>query len=352
MPDGSTQMRNKTHLSKSSNQIICLFVVIVLEIAAILLFAKGRTAEAADADNCLCHSDVAVKAFTHLPVKKGDCLSCHKPSGLRHPRIKKGAFLLTDNGKAGLCYECHKTKNTLKYIHPPVAAGDCLACHHHHQSANRYQLKASADEFCYMCHDKEKLQRTFAHKPIAEGKCLECHDPHQSDNKFMLKADGANLCMTCHKKAEFTGKSIHEPVAKGECTACHAPHGTQFHHLLKNAVTAEFYQSFNKANFALCFGCHKDTLADSQLTSTETGFRNGMYNLHFLHVNKYHKGRSCKVCHDPHAASQPRLISRKIPGFGRWRIPIRYTKTAEGGTCVVGCHKPKTYNRNNPEQYL
>jgi len=338
-------------LNKLSDKIICLSLAILLGIAALSLIFKERPAEAADSENCLCHSNIALKTFTHLPVKKGDCLSCHKPSKERHPRVKKGAFLLTDNGKSGLCYECHKRKNTQKHVHPPVAAGDCLACHHHHQSNNKYQLKAPPEEFCYMCHEKSKLQRTFAHKPIAEGKCLGCHDPHQSDQKFMLKAGGANLCMMCHKKAEFTGKSIHEPVAKGDCTACHAPHGTMFHHLLNAAVPAETYQSFNKSNFALCFGCHKNNMADSQMSDTETNFRNGSYNLHYLHVNKLHKGRSCKICHDPHASSQPRLISRKSPGFGSWRIPIRYTKTSVGGTCVVGCHKPKTYNRNDPEQY-
>jgi predicted CXXCH cytochrome family protein len=146
----------------------------------------------------------------------------------------------------------------------------------------------------------------------------------------------------------FSGKSVHPPVAEGDCAACHAPHGTQLHHLLKQAVPTEMYQSFDKSNFALCFGCHADTLADSKLTDSETNFRNGMFNLHYQHVNKLDKGRSCKVCHDPHASSQPRLISNKVPGFGRWGIPIRYTKTEVGGTCVVGCHKPKSYDRINP----
>jgi predicted CXXCH cytochrome family protein len=252
-------------MNYSSAKIICLCVSILMGIAAICLVAKGETAEAAGAENCGCHSQKTVKKFVHLPVKNGECQSCHKPTGQKHPKITKEAFLLTDKGKAGLCSECHERKDTKKHVHPPVAAGDCLDCHDPHQSDNKFQLKEDGATLCYMCHEKSKLARSFPHKPVADGNCLGCHDPHQSDQKYMLKAEGANLCMTCHKKADFTGKSVHAPVAAGECSSCHAPHGTQLHHLLKSAVPEEMYQSYDKSNFALCFGCHSDSLADNQL---------------------------------------------------------------------------------------
>ncbi len=335
-------------MDSSSKNMACFCAAILMGIAAVSIVANVRTAEAVGVVNCGCHPHKADKAFVHLPVKDGDCASCHKPSGQKHPKFKKEAFLLTDNGKAGLCSECHERKDTRKHVHPPVAAGDCLACHDPHQSGNRYQLKEAGAALCYECHEKSKLDRPFPHQPIAEGKCLSCHDPHQSDHKYLLKNEGAKLCMSCHDGAMFSGKSVHAPVAAGDCSSCHAPHGSQQRHLLKMVVPDEMYQSFDKANFELCFNCHADTLADSRRTDVETNFRNGMFNLHFLHVNKAAKGRSCKVCHDPHAASQLSLISSKIPGFGRWRIPIRYTKTDVGGTCVVGCHKPKSYDRINP----
>jgi predicted CXXCH cytochrome family protein len=335
-----------------SAKIVGLCMTILIGFAGFLTLVTGRTVEAAGGFSCGCHTNKAEKKFVHLPVKDGECPSCHKPSGKKHPKFKKEAFLLTDNGKAGLCGECHERKDTKKHVHPPVAAGGCLDCHDPHQSDNKFQLKEDGAALCYLCHEKSALDRAFPHKPIAEGKCLSCHDPHQSDHKYMLKADGAALCMTCHKKSEFTGRSVHAPVAAGECAACHAPHGTKLHHLLKRSVPDEMYQSFKKANFELCFGCHADTLADSQRTDSETNFRNGMFNLHYQHVNKADKGRSCKVCHDPHAAGQPHLISTRVSGFGRWRIPIRYTRTMNGGTCVVGCHKPKSYDRIDPVQNL
>lgn len=324
-----------------------LSVAVLMAVVAISLALREHPAVAAGVENCGCHPHKAEKKYIHLPVKNGECQSCHKPSGQKHPRVKKGAFLLTANGKAGLCSECHERKDTKKHVHPPVAAGDCTDCHDPHQSDNKAQLKGAGADLCYMCHEKGKLDRSYPHKPIVEGKCLGCHDPHQSDNMYMLKASGAALCMTCHDSAEFSGKSVHAPVADGNCVSCHSTHGTKYPHLLKASVPDDMYQSFSKENFALCFSCHKDSLADSRLTDVDTKFRNGIVNLHFVHVNKAEKGRSCKVCHDPHASNQPRLISSKVPGFGRWRIPIRYTKSAVGGTCVVGCHKPKSYDRIN-----
>lgn len=307
----------------------------------------GR-AEAARAENCGCHPHKAEKKFVHKPVQEGECPSCHKPSGQKHPRFKKEAFVLADKGKSGLCYECHERKNTMKFIHGPVEAGDCTDCHDAHQSDNRYQLRGSGGELCYRCHEKAKFVRKHPHAPILSGNCTGCHDPHQSNNKYMLKQAGSNLCMLCHDKEMFAGKSVHKPVAQGECSACHETHGTQFPNLLKHNFPEEFYMPYSKDNFTLCFSCHSGTIADDQRTDKETNFRNGIQNLHYVHVNKQEKGRSCKTCHDPHAAAQPRLISNKIQGFGRWRIPIRYSKSATGGTCVAGCHKPKSYDRINP----
>lgn len=325
-----------------------LGVAILMGLAGVFFVSADRPVQAAGTMNCGCHPNKAEKAFSHKPVKAGECESCHKATDQKHPKTKKGAFTLTDNGKSGLCNECHERKDTMKFVHGPVASGDCLECHDVHQSNNKYQLREAGVALCFSCHEKAKFDRKYPHPPISEGKCLGCHDPHQSDNRYMLRASGSVLCMKCHDKAMFSGKSTHAPVASGECESCHSTHGTQYPRLLKRSFPEDFYTSFNKSQYELCFGCHSASLADDQRTGTETNFRNGMFNLHYVHVNKADKGRSCKVCHDPHASGQPRLISGKVAGFGRWRIPIRFTKTEVGGTCVVGCHKPKSYDRDNP----
>jgi predicted CXXCH cytochrome family protein len=78
-----------------------------------------------------------------------------------------------------------------------------------------------------------------------------------------------------------------------------------------------------------------------------TSFRDGSYNLHFFHVNN-EKGRTCTACHDPHASDQAKHIRYEVP-FGAWSYPINFTKTPTGGRCVVGCHAPKKFDRQNPQ---
>jgi predicted CXXCH cytochrome family protein len=65
-----------------------------------------------------------------------------------------------------------------------------------------------------------------------------------------------------------------------------------------------------------------------------------------VHVNK-DKGRTCTACHDPHASNQAKHVRYEVP-FGAWSYPINLTTTATGGSCVVGCHAPKKYDRQNP----
>lgn len=338
-------------MNAAFGKMICLCTALLLGIAGVAFVSRERPAQAAGEMNCGCHPQKVSGPYVHQPVKEFDCSACHKATDQRHPKVKKGSFTLTDNGKAGLCNECHERKDNKKFVHGPVGSGDCLECHDIHQSNNQFQLKEPGGALCFSCHEKAQFDRKHPHPPIAEGKCTGCHDPHQSDFKYMLKGGGSQLCILCHDPSMFKGASEHAPVAAGECNSCHATHGTQYPKLLKRYFPEEFYAPFDKGNFALCFGCHAPGLADDQRTGADTNFRNGMFNLHFLHVNRPDKGRSCKVCHDPHASSQQRLISSKVSGFGRWRIPIRYTKTEVGGTCVVGCHKPKTYDRNDPVVY-
>ena len=61
-------------------------------------------------------------------------------------------------------------------------------------------------------------------------------------------------------------------------------------------------------------------------------------------INKT-KARSCRICHNPHAEVQERLIYPKTEGFGTWEIPIRFEATATGGGCSVGCHRTLRYDR-------
>ena len=342
-----------------------------------------------------CHEakrEMMLEDHLHSPVAVGNCIGCHDP----HQSEYK--FSLKAEG-ADLCYTCH-TREAFgeQYVHGPVAVGDCNVCHDPHASAHVHQLTSSPDEICYTCHEERAdiPGRRHAHAPVSEG-CQSCHSPHSDKAKYLLANDPPTLCYSCHEdiaghlNLEYqhdpvsTGQcnkchdvhgsanprlfprpqmelclSCHEelseylasnevrhgPVKDGDCNACHDPHGSANYRILKKYFPEEFYMSYDPDNYAMCFECHNRDVAMLDKTKTLTDFRNGEDNMHFLHVNKEVKGRSCKACHEAHASSQPKHVRKSVPfGNMNWELPVTFTKLEDGGQCVVGCHAPKEYHR-------
>ena len=290
-----------------------------------------------------CHRDLIRGSVAHKPVAEGQCLRCHQQFSDDHPLGKGSMGFIVPKDK--LCVVCHTTLLKLPHLHKPVAQGLCYACHMPHSSDNKALLKAPTPALCFGCHPKAHFTGLHTHQPVAKGDCLACHDPHQSEGKALLRRQGGKLCLGCHDPKLAVGKSVHAPVAKGDCVGCHAVHGSPYRKILKADMPQELYRPFGTDAFPLCFTCHDPKLVSEVTTETATNFRNGDRNLHSVHVNKAGKGRSCKICHNPHASAQDRLINPKAPGFGTWEIPIRFYTTATGGGCSVGCHRTFRYDR-------
>jgi hypothetical protein len=89
--------------------------------------------------------------------------------------------------------------------------------------------------------------------------------------------------------------------------------------------------------------CHLSKVFTTEKTTTLTDFRDGDRNLHFIHVNKKTKGRTCRACHRTHASDRPMHMADKVP-FGGWEIPINFKSLPKGGSCAPGCHKPRSYD--------
>jgi predicted CXXCH cytochrome family protein len=339
-----------------------------------------------------CHSIDVAKKVVHDPVRKGECTSCHDPHESAEPK-------LLVQPKESLCSMCHSEKTNLKYMHGPAATGDCTECHVPHSSDNKAMAVTPGNDLCFRCHGavQSVMKKKVVHAALEEG-CTSCHNPHGSPNKRLLSAEGANLCFQCHSKiAERVEKSksvhapvktergcaschnphasdgeklmpqgekelclgchknvlkknqtfLHGPIREGKCTPCHDPHGAQAGKLLVKAFPADLYVSYTESEYPLCFTCHNRDLLRFPDTSFATGFRDGDRNLHFVHVNKKDKGRSCKACHGMHASELPKLIPEKVP-FGKWDLPMKYIKTETGGSCAPGCHRSFHYDRKTP----
>ncbi len=355
----------------------------------------------------VCHTDsndFFTKSHQHSPVEEGDCLSCHTPheseaqfqlravstgelcfnchdrdsylgGSTVHAPLEElectlchnahaadGANLLSQQGN-DLCFECHEDKKgdlDLAHQHDPVG-DDCLSCHVVHSSDHSGLLTGSQETVCGECHSDatpefmEALNAvTVIHEPVSKWECSACHAPHGSASAKLLKSSGESLCFNCHKdfKSQVRdSKFKHGPVMDSDCIACHDPHGSANPKILNTYFPDEFYVGYKETHYALCFECHNDDIAREATTTELTNFRNGSRNLHYLHVNKTTKGRSCKACHEMHAGPQEKHIRDEVPFGEMWSYPIEFRRTETGGGCTVGCHKPFDYDRVKPVKY-
>ena len=84
--------------------------------------------------------------------------------------------------------KCHSDKGKDKFVHGPVAVGECLACHKktgEHKFAP--MKKENEEQLCYKCHPDKINKTKGTHKQVRDSYCSRCHDPHQSPNKYQLK---------------------------------------------------------------------------------------------------------------------------------------------------------------------
>jgi predicted CXXCH cytochrome family protein len=299
-------------------------------------------------DLCLmCHPDKVDHKVVHGPTSAGDCTACHNPHESPNDKL-----LLKQ--QPDLCLTCHVDMQELlkkKDVHPALSMG-CTACHNPHGSSYPKMLPAEGAKVCFQCHSdiQDTVEKAkVKHPPVMSEKgCVSCHSPHASDSAKLLIRPGEKLCLGCHTKIITKSMTdIHGAIKAGGCTACHNPHGSLFPKLLKEEFPSDFYVSYNDKEFALCFSCHSRDLLRFPDTTYATNFRDGNVNLHYLHVNRKFKGRSCLACHTPHGTTLPKMLAERVT-FGQWSFSLNYKKTDTGGSCTPGCHKTQTYDRKSP----
>ena len=138
----------------------------------------------------------------------------------------------------------------------------------------------------------------------------------------------------------------HGPVKRADCSACHNPHASANFKLLSKVYPEEFYAPFDLKTYDLCFQCHIRDMVLVEKGPGLTRFEDGGRNLHFVHVNKEVKGRTCRACHEIHASNLPKHMRGSVPfGTGGWQLPINFKKAENGGSCAPGCHKAMEYDR-------
>jgi len=170
---------------------------------------EGGTLKAKDQKEACyaCHNDFAKaeggkKVFVHAPVAAGECTACHDPHFATLPKLQKIV-----KG----CLECHDPFPATGTVHAPVGAGECVACHSPHAGAARKQLVRPGNALCLGCHiEPHARHRSFVvlgaltrvpdDFPTEAGElaCIGCHAPHQSPDALLFTKPQAELCKICH----------------------------------------------------------------------------------------------------------------------------------------------------------
>jgi predicted CXXCH cytochrome family protein len=285
---------------KRRNLFYFAILFLILSIPLLNTKAFNNIAYAQKANSCItdkCHSNMGKDKFVHGPIAVGDCLSCHKQTGKHtfNPITKT----------SDLCYKCHEKVDSKSNVHKPVKDGNCTKCHDPHQSPFKFQLKGEGKTICFNCHDAKIMQGTYIHGPVAVGGCSMCHNPHHTDFPKLLNASGNNACYACHtdKLEAFKDKKfVHKPVGE-KCVNCHSPHSGNFKFMFNSEGSQE-----------LCFNCHKDK-------------KDWIENVKVKHQGLYTE-KKCLACHDAHVSDYVKQLVKQ---------PVE--------TCNI-CHD-KAYNNPN-----
>jgi len=296
---------------------------------------------------------------SHGPFEDGDCGICHKNKEAQNP----GPLTAPANEQ---CLSCHEefTQIMARKSSHGAARESCVSCHNPHNAKLPKLLVDEVGALCLSCH--EEIKNLVTHAQVTHGamdteaKCLNCHNPHAANVEHLLTRLPFDLCINCHGQdgvKDHADKSLtnfktllaenpqhHGPVSSKDCSACHNPHGSEHFRLLGFDYPAQFYSPYDSKFYALCFECHEETILSTPETTSLTQFRDGNRNLHYLHVNKADRGRTCRACHEVHASKQPHQIRDAVPyGAKGWMLKINFTPTPTGGTCAKTCHAAKSY---------
>ncbi len=234
-------------------------------------------------------------AVFHTLDREESCLPCHAVAvdeATRKPKARDDS----------ICSSCHRDKLGMKYLHGPVGAFTCLACHREQasKSSPRYSVPKEGPELCNACHETKRdlADYRFVHGPLAVGLCRVCHDPHGSPFKLQLHDEKEELCYRCHgelrERLEETSARRHGVIEAEGCAACHDPHAAEQPFQLRQPLNG------------LCLDCHEKKLGAL--------FRKRMHPVTrhptdgVPDPSRPGKTLSCISCHDPHSSMAPKLL--------------------------------------------
>ena len=127
-------------------------------------------------------------------------------------------------------------KETEKFIHKGYKKNECDCCH---DVDHAYRLIERQPKLCYRCHTDFKEEYKYLHGPVAAGYCTACHHPHQSSHENILIVEIEKLCIHCHETGDVSRNPSHKDMGKVNCISCHSSHGGETFNMLKPGYNSE-----------------------------------------------------------------------------------------------------------------
>lgn len=193
--------------------------------------------------------------------------------------------ILPEKGGAPLEFQAYR-------IHPALDDG-CEGCH----AVDGGKLKAKGQkEACYACHEnfekQEEGKKKYVHSPVAAGECTGCHDPHFAARPKLQKLEKG--CLECHDPQPETA-SVHLPVKERQCTGCHSPHAS--------VVPKQILRAGND----LCLGCHGKLRSHHPFG---LGGKRQVVTRVPPDIPRNSDEFACQACHLPHQSAERRLFRK------------------------------------------
>ena len=173
------------------------------------LYGESRGEETVSAKESIADSRQVM--FQHPLWATKQCTKCHEANTILEEHlahVEAGSEVTENIGSQPapglilpvnkLCISCHRDKTARRairerlWMHNPVAKGDCVSCHHHHQSHNRAHLKQTRSTICSSCHESAQLPDVCLEELPPDQtteSCTDCHNVHVGRDHFLLNRD-------------------------------------------------------------------------------------------------------------------------------------------------------------------
>jgi len=134
----------------------------------------------------------------HCTGNRDECLGCHART--------EAMGAQTAGTSPALCYGCHERNDVKRFVHGPLAVGDCLACHDPHSGYGVAHLRQEQELLCRTCHAiRGNSPPTACDRSLKA--CVDCHDPHQSDLRYLLKGPQYTLHDVSTERSQIAARA-------------------------------------------------------------------------------------------------------------------------------------------------